>query len=160
MTRWVAVVPRNGHGLEAGDILVGSTVTIAPERIEHIIHITDDGPVYTPVEFTHPRTGVIRFITIRNSGHYAITCDDTEATRRCARCDNEIPGDLWRGDDHGVLIQGPLSVDSVAVDADGGSVRFRTNHPYLIIMCSHFVRSLTDLRIGPETDGSRPPPRV
>ncbi len=152
--RWSARVPARA-GQEAGIdglVMMGQTVTVAGKWITKWWS-DDDGRWLAWGQDPPARTGVIASIFV-SGAYYVITCDDVpepQPVRHCDRCGGDIDASLWRDDDHGVYVTGPLSIESVATKATGESVRFRASQPYVIVFCSQFDRTLSALNPTQET---------
>lgn len=56
-----------------------------------------------------------------------------------------------------VDVQGPLSIEHVAVTWDGRQVRYRTVEPYIVVRCSELDRTLTALAARRDVTGGPGP---
>lgn len=149
---WTATLPPEADPLE-GFTLVGQTIVVAPEHITALLPAgagPDEWQDWSPV---NPVRGVVRFVC-SGEGGVMVQCEDppTPVLRHCRFCDKDIDVTLWNtaGTDHGVVIQGPLTIESLATKPSGESVRFLTSQPYLVVYCSQFDRTLRDLHVHQE----------
>lgn len=148
MARWIAQVPASGFSTEALPALIGMEVDVAAEHLRSVFDEKWDG--YRPPEQHEAvsRRGRIMFVTSGPDDTYVITCDDVDPLRYCNRCRKAVDTATWvpDADDHLVMIQGPLTIESVATDERHNTVRFRAEQPYIIIRCSQVDRTLATLR--------------
>lgn len=151
-TMWEAFLPMDTDPIE-GLTLVGQTITVAAEHVRSVRLPGGDWKPCLTSASGDPWRGVVRLVLPQADG-VAVQCDSIPAppTRECRFCGNQIDLTLWNaaGDDHGVFIQGPLSIESVATKSTGEAVRFRAAQPFLVVYCSQFDRTLQALHIRQE----------
>ncbi len=67
---------------------------------------------------------------------YCGRCHAYTRRRHCDRCGADVPEPAWVGDDHVVLVQGPLRLDPTPVDRDTNMLTVRASQDVRFALCS------------------------